>query len=398
MLSLWPFIEHFVLIDLGSGYPDVNVLRTVIFLLLMAIFVKVISNSIKLQFDIFLKLFVFFSSYIIFDSLIQYKGSIHQLQHLLDIYIFPSIVYFVLLNLKNHEYENFKKNAVVSVLAGGLLVSILGIAETVYGNNIFGTTPGKCLVEWGYYRSSGPFNDGITYAAVLLFFLPISWYAYDAKVISKRLYITVFTLTSVASVLHLSRACWIVFLAVFLILFGKNKKIVTTISLFILGIGLYLYINPFVVQEVKSSDVFMNRFSDATTMITRYELYISLLDRFLENPFAGIGFTNLSIELLPHNSYLQMLVELGIFGFGLWIFFIFSGLCATYKQFNRNTEKNNDSVQIKKVLMCFLVIMFIVPNTIAAFNGYAMMFQYVISIASIQYIMEIQADSACCEK
>lgn len=393
MLTLWPFLEHFVLIDLGTGYPDVNILRALICILLMIVFVKIISNNIELKFNIFLKFFIYFSLYMFFSSIILYNGNINQLQHLLDIYIFPSFAYFILLNLKDCKYKNLKKNVVLSILLSGVLISILGIAETTYGNNIFGTTPGKCWVEWGYYRSSGPFNDGITYAAVLLFFLPISWYAYVSQVISKKIYIFVFCVTSIASVLHLSRACWIVLMTICIILFGKNKKVLTAIVICIVSIFIYVYINPYTIQEIKSSEVFLNRFSDPTTIISRYELYISLLKRFFEHPIIGIGFNNLSLELLPHNSYLQMIVELGVFGFSLWVFFIYSALYAIYNSFDSYIEEKKDLVNLNKVIMCLFAIIFIVPNTIAAFNGYAMMFQYVVSISAIQYILSIQNDS-----
>ena len=271
-----------------------------------------------------------------------------------------------------------------------MIISLLGISETIYGNNLFGTTPGKGLVEWGYYRSSGPFSDGISYAGILLFFLPISWFAYKEKVIGRKFFSFVFVITSLASILHLSRACWLVFSFIFIVIFNKNKKLILSIIFCIFVGSTIFYFNSSLMDSIKSSDVYADRLSDATTMIGRYELYKQLYTKFFENPFIGIGFNKLSFELHPHNSYLQIMIELGFFGFLFWIFLIYSPLFVVYRISKKNMYTAFDSHNLKKVIICFFMIIFFIPNTIAAFNGYAIMFQYLIAITAIQYILSFK--------
>jgi|LFRM01.1.fsa_nt_gb O-antigen ligase len=85
----------------------------------------------------------------------------------------------------------------------------------------------------------------------------------------------------------------------------------------------------------------------------RTDLYAHAWSLFLDNPMFGIGWGNFRLsvignvtiltEMEVHNIYLQMLCEMGIIGFVLFIVPIISYLILTIQSLRRNLERNKRS-------------------------------------------------------
>lgn len=120
--------------------------------------------------------------------------------------------------------------AICGLVLASILVSILGMLETITGVNAFfflTTTQRKMLqsvyVRFGAVRASGPFGHSVYYGTYQLCMIPFSLYLYDTR--RKPVYFAAFILNVVSVILSGSRGQMaIMFLAMAIILFKKRYK------------------------------------------------------------------------------------------------------------------------------------------------------------------------------
>ena len=380
IVVLWPFFEKIMIIDFGANIPDLNLMRSVFLCLLVVALISVNKiNEIK-KMNFFISSVFLFFLYFSINIIINNVSVFQSIQFFVDVYFIPVVLYFIMINYAGNIKS---KNVYSLILLCGILIGILGISETIVGHDIFGSYSDKNLVSWGYYRSSGPFNDGITYAGTMLFFVPFAWYCFQKRLVSKNLYFIALVITSLASILHLSRACWMLLAMIYFVIFGFTKNIVFMCILSVFIALFYVFGNP---ANIQNTDLYQNRISDSSTMVGRYERYQMLFAKYLKHPVVGIGYNNLAKDINAHNSYLQTLVELGGIGFIFWITMIFSPfivLLSIYKK-KGNVLCFWDSV-FKRSLLCVFLVVFFIPMTVSTFSSYAMFFQYIIIIVGYQY-------------
>jgi len=377
ILAFWPFFAQ-IKINMGTSIPDISVLRVVVLFLIVTVPLRTLFGGRKIVFDFTMKCFVAFSLLFVVLSAINALPTIEIIQNYLDIFFIPISFYFVIVNTKD---EISKISIILASIVSGVSIGAIGIAESIVGYNIYGPI-GKGINIAGYYRTSGPFHDGITYAAILLFFIAFYLFILQAKKLShpliKYLLIGAVCICVVASVAQLSRACILVLVMILAVWFlGVNFRTIVIVYLLTLMFVVPLYLCK---NKIIHSTLYKDRVEDISTMTGRYERYERLLHIYKSNPLLGIGYSNLSRRINPHNSYLQYLIEFGLFGFVFWLLLIFSPLLVLKK-----LSKDKAIVSsFNRYIISLLLLITLIPMTISALGSSYFMLTYFISAGIVQ--------------
>lgn len=196
-----------------------------------------------------------------------------------------------------------------------------------------------------YLRADLFFPDPHTQSFYLGISLPLIFYLYSKK--KKFIYLTILGSVLVAFLLSFSRAGILSFLLASaissLIYYLKerntlkiNYKMFALVGIIISAI----FINTPVYQRILDSFNF-----NEGSISQRFSIFKEGLDKYQENPILGIGFGNYGIlnknvldSSLPpynlHNSYLEILVETGIFTFLSFILILIISLYIALKSSN----------------------------------------------------------------
>jgi O-antigen ligase len=231
-----------------------------------------------------------------------------------------------------------KKKEEVNLLYLVFLFAVILVGISTFRNGVLG---GSSFGD--FKRSSGPFGWDYRFAdvvgAFLALFIPFilsfSLFA-KKKIINLIGFLGLFTCLmgilvtySRGSFFALGLALFIVIL-IWLILFSKRSKFLTTIIIFSL-ISLILswrYIIPKAILTRMSSTIDTDGFDISSSLdessrmrLMKYEESLKL---FNTNLIWGIGFGQVLnlIKTDPHNSFIQIITEMGIFGFLAFIWFL----------------------------------------------------------------------------
>ncbi len=365
MVLLGPFLHTYVILDLGSGVPNVSILRLFILVFLPFIFIYNLLQHKTILGKFYIS-FLLLSAYFIIDfTLHGFKTG--RMQSILDIYIIPALWLFVITNAIVHCKE--KSFAKVTLLSG-VLIAISGVAECILQRNIFG--PEDIRTAGSFLRVNGPFEDGIVYATILLLFLPYCYFCINSKLIKKPYGILCFSLLTLGSMLQLSRACTIAMLVVFAILFFRKRASGYFVFIYF-AILFSLVFSYFLVNTIKQTEIYSSRIAEQSNIVGRYERYVAMLKAFANHPAMGIGYGELSEKMNPHNSYLQNLVEIGALGTILWLLYLYSPLYQAF--INLKKYLPDEAIAYKCALSTFCIILF-VPMTVSVLHSIDMMLIY----------------------
>ena len=376
MVIFWPLLMQINFGGAGIGIPSLNALRIIVICLLAVILLRRVFIAQKLSIDVFLCFFAYFTLYLFFSSIISPASFFSSLQRIVDIFVVPASFYFVLINTLG---ELNKRVLCFSVLFAGLIIGGIGITEAALGYNIYGPED-RGLTSAGLYRTKGPFNDGITYGAIMLFYIPFAWYCKEKNLLPKLLCLFCVIYYSLASAVQMSKACWLVLAVMFALLFFRFKK-QFVVYLVILFFSL-LFIFYFFGEDIENSIIYQDRIADTSTVSDRQNVYEGLLKQYKDNPILGVGYQGLSSRIHPHNSYLEVLIELGLFGFFSWLLMIFSPFWVVLK---RSVRMFPDKCTLRTML-CYSILIIFVPMTVSAFNSTIFMFQYLLIMGIHQHV------------
>lgn len=357
--ALWPLFTLFKIVDFGQGIPDITVQNL---LLLLAVGTIILSNAANNRSASVDRVFLWLMIYIVYvlANLMfnEVPSKVAVIRQLVQVYFLPYLGYFVITNYV--ERLNLIKLS-YAILAGGVIVALIGIAEFVYGKNLVGPLDSAMMLESAVFRTNGPFLDAITYASILLLYFAFAYYLREKALIEKRIGTLSMLIIGVGSFINFSRAGIIVLLAM-LIIFSKRRLLVfgaavaslAIISLFV--VTLY----PNLIEAITSSAIYQDRVS-GKTVEGRWEMYAYVLDLIMRNLLVGIGYGNYGLHhiLQTHNSYLQIFVELGLPGIVIFCAFIF--LLGT--QYLVSAKKAGDGEYFRAKAAILLTVLFI-PNTI----------------------------------
>jgi len=182
------------------------------------------------------------------------------------------------------------------------------------------------------------------------------------------------------SFVNFSRAAILGLLAVTAFNLSKNIKKIAVFSAFV-GILMLplLLLTTDVIDAFMSSEAVKQR-TDTETMEARWRLFNNVIDVITNNPLVGIGYDNY-VKMYggaTHNSYLQVLVELGILGFAMYLMFIWKLVVTDILK--ARMLRNMD--YYRTMLGIAFVTLFI-PNTIVLMHSPHFLTILMISISGI---------------
>lgn len=179
-------------------------------------------------------------------------------------------------------------------------------------------------------RARGPLLQAVANGVSLNLLGVLALHAYRRRSIRGMKTVLVLASVPFAILATMTRAVWLAFVAtVFALIWQCDRPKVRHACLAIalvagLGAGL-------VVGSSKLGDSVSDRFLEQGPIDFREAVYAGAWQMFLEHPIAGWGFHQMPSELpryvsgyeektlYPHNTYLELLVELGVVGFGLYV-------------------------------------------------------------------------------
>jgi putative inorganic carbon (hco3(-)) transporter len=231
-------------------------------------------------------------------------------------------------------------NILIAVLlAGSVVLSIGCITDTIKAGHLV-----RMLSSFGMGVS------GINFLYALPFFISfiIFYPSFKIKIFSAMVSVLIF----IAFVFHGSKGVWLGLLAGIATIIFLNKKnkiyLVVIILLFIIA----LYITPFIKQTVLINKEYMSSYIESLTC--RFEMWDSAINIFKEYPILGAGPDNYGTlaynfyadkrrHLHAHNTYVEVLADMGILGLlsFLWIFVLF--FIMGYKSIKKNPNFYNVS-------------------------------------------------------
>lgn len=383
-IAFWAFLRIKTL-SLG-GLPDITFERIFIPLLFFGLILKNLSAK-RLPLSHLFVSTVLFIIVLMLNIGLYSEGKIAALRLVFDTYFVGLLTFFVIVGFKD-QYQI--KPIAYACLLSGVLIALTGIGEAFHGQNFIGPVNAS-YEEARYFRTNGPFNDIISYGAILLLYIVAIYHFMAARIIKKRYAVPAIFLFGFGTLLTFSRAdiAVLIFICI-LIVGGKSflRVFFAFIGVVLAGICLYL-----IWDSISSSTIIQDRI-DSRTIVGRWEMYKYALGLYLENPVFGIGYENfLKIRhhhFVVHNSYIQMIIEIGAFGFAFFCYYIFSIL----RVLKPGTIKDPELKQItRKTSLSIIAIILFIPNTVNLLHN-AQFIQAAMVIMAVLFIQRHMAEIA----
>ena len=339
----------------GNLIINLNLLLIIIFS-----FVLFGKKIFSLKLFLFDKLLIILFCYILISALInsliyfeagdQYWGKKILIKSFL--FLRYLIFYFIVRFIIDQKIFNFKY-FLFSASFCSLFVSLDVILQFFYGKDLFGYPKSD-------YKLSGPFGEELIAGAYIQRFSIFIFFLITFFFKPKNLKIKLFTLSFLFILIFFSilitgnRMPTILFLLLYGLVFLIEKRLRLYFLLFVPMIGLVFFLFYNLIPYVQNFTVsFLNRIFEFNTFIKEvfilgseprmtnpylHEFYSGFVTWKL-NPFIGGGVDSFYFNCSkvvpfcnshPHNYYLEILSELGVFGFILIIFILIKLLQILY--------------------------------------------------------------------
>jgi O-antigen ligase len=242
----------------------------------------------------------------------------------LDIVVLPLILFVVAAKLTVTSRHAEQVGAALTL--GGLVLASIGIAEKLAGFQLATYTHGSVFVDAaiGAVRISGPYPSPAPYALCLLICIAATSYWMQAR----RAYLLggcALVIEFAALALTFFRTAWIAGVVVFVVTLMRPRRHARTffIVLYTIAIGLLAF------TQLEQNRQFAARANNTENVDARLGAYKQALEIFNMSPYYGVGvdqYSNVAVKLpearvngvasvpYPHNSYLAVLAEQGLFG------------------------------------------------------------------------------------
>ncbi|MEK9165428.1 MAG: O-antigen ligase family protein [Patescibacteria group bacterium] len=316
------------------------------------------------EFDKFIWLFLiwnFFSALFAYDKSAAFK-------RYLD-FVIPFItIYFMAKN----ELDDKRIKLLIRILFfSGIVVSIIGILEFIYGRNMLY----EGVVQNPFYkqyvslpRIMSTMMHPTVLGTYLMICLPASFFIIERAIgrLKKIAAMTGLAMILAALILTFSRTGWAVSAAIaFIYFYIKNKKkmlLLTAIMvLFLSSIFIAVKLKPTVQYRVDYKHI-VNYLIEGHRL-ERYPLTIKMIK---DHPFAGVGLNNYRILFdgyygqnkvpynikIPDNMYLSIMGETGLVGMLLFVALLF---CVIKKGFALLRDRENKDWGIILVLFSSII-------------------------------------------
>tara|TARA_B110000971_G_C20038428_1_gene515930 strand:+ start:2003 stop:3238 length:1236 start_codon:yes stop_codon:yes gene_type:complete len=371
----------------GPFLPDLFISILGIFIVFKIIYNRdynLINNKISFFFLTFYILLIISSSFSI-DPLFSFQSSLFYFR-----YLFFILSAYFLLNFNPKLDILF----LIVALSSFLIISLDGFHEVLFGYNFFGTT--KQLVNG---RVSGLFGDELIIGSFLVRLSPLllSIYLYNASNLKssyKVFSILTFTLSSLLIMFSGERAAFLLLiLLVIMLIIHYFIYFRLFIKSFLLLFIIFIFLSiPFFVDETGSR---LKQDLDSHTSLDPnknqyFSLYSTAFKMFKSKPLIGHGPKIFRIECKnsmyavgnwpcsthPHNTYLQLLSEVGLLGFlyviSLFLFFVYK----IFSSINRKDSYMKSMAKYSMILSILINLWPLIPSG-SFFNNWLCVFYFI---------------------
>ncbi len=246
--------------------------------------------------------------------------------------LFMTLVWVTMLIKSPKDLELFKLILLIMILALG----ITGIIFYLTGGGI----------NYRLSNLGGKYKDpnDVAYTFCLLMPVAVSYLVHSMGWRKKAFAFVIIVISTISIIATGSRAGSLILVCIFIVTIGVYlKKKPFSIMFLLLGIAFTILLaatqfsifsGP--IDRIASiSSIDFNSMESIPSMDSRLPAQARAIKLWWKNPIIGIGYSNFSFDpykifrrTATHNTYLQLLVELGIIGFALYILlliFIFKG-------------------------------------------------------------------------
>lgn len=277
---------------------------------------------------------------------------------------------------------------IIAILLHSLYVNYLGITT---GRRVFG------LLGVNYIDFAG-------LGSVLTFILMIY-----AKNIFKAIYAVMFTLITVGLILTQTRNAWLstgfAIFTLFLYLIFRGRKIfvkrglLILLALFAIGLSMIIILRSGIKvnqrSDTKNQTLVLTddpESSNVNSYFTRLLIWHTAANAIMQHPIIGIGaysfkhssqlyytipkpFFKIYVENnRPHVTYLQILTETGVFGFVIFIAFIFQILKVTFNSLKKISQIGDVKITLMIVWSLIYIIFSMMMTDAWSYGQYAVWF------------------------
>ena len=287
-----------------------------------------------------------------------------------------------------------------------LVVSVDGIYEYINGSNIFNNKafPGRIAGLFGDEWVIGSFISRILPVIIFLYFINFG----NLNKFFNIIFFITLIISLITIILSGERAAYlyiIIILGSFLLINFKNNFLKLRIpSIIFLILSILILSLPFILN--KSTDRILSNFNTHTSLDlnTNYYLayYNSAYEMFLDKPLLGHGAKSFRIlcddfknyengcNMHPHNTYFQLLSEVGIIGF-FYIFTFFIYIFFNIIKILLKKNISNYDICKYSLLISMLLNTFPLVPTGSFFNNWLSVIYY-IPIGFYLYLLAYKKD------
>lgn len=220
----------------------------------------------------------------------------------------------------------------------------------------------------GVFRYEGFVFEPNMLALVQVFFISIlifAFYILKEKVLLRLLVVLAIIGSILVLIMTFSRSGFVslVFLfIIFLIMERKNKVILAT-GLSIIAVGLIMA-PPVYWERISSIFTIASNIQEDLAIVSRIAAMKVSLMLWLKNPILGVGMENFTknatfyvpYEIVVHNSFLQVLAELGTIGILVFTSLFFYNLSLVFKLIRAGDE---EASQLGRILFAMYIAVFV---------------------------------------
>ena len=370
ILVLLPFV-----LFLSTALSDIIISLSGIFVIII-LWLKEELAILKNKYFIF---FLFFCLFLLITSSLSINIKL-SLESSLFYFRFGFFVIAIVYLFKTSQ--NFIKYLCISFILSTSIVSVDAIYEFIFDNNFLNFINSTNKTTSG--RISGVFGDEYILGSYLVRLLPLTLglviYIYG-KSFKMNIFIFLYSLLISIGILISGERTALLMLAIIIIItfltFKDLRKIFAglTISFLILLSIFLIFDNNLKSRLLDKTFLDIYQFNNNINIFSvQHEVvYKSSLKMFYDNKYIGIGpkifreeckkekyktYTEFDrsidgCQTHPHNTYIQILTETGIFGF---IIFLLPILILYYKVFLNLYENCFREIKVKKILNCICLI------------------------------------------
>lgn len=221
--------------------------------------------------------------------------------------------------------------------------------------------------QYGYRAAlADHYSQNGTYIAFVFIVLCAALCCGTLKKKTKKYILVLVLLSAVALLLTAKRAHLLFGVATVVLTYysvSLGNKSVRTLRLMLIAVAALLALS-IAIEYVPQLAATFERFQSAgedTASTKRFEMWSYALEMFKQNPLFGIGWSGFGYRMADtylalesssgaHNSYIQILCETGLVGFGFFIAAIGSSFVNTFKNI-KTVSKNAELVKYKNALV-----------------------------------------------